>query len=365
MVRFARWMVAGLLAAPVCPLAYAQETTGTITGTVTDASGGVLPGVSVVVTNLRTGLAVERTTGADGGYTAPLLPVGEYQVRFSLAGFQPRVVSGIRLSVNDRLVVDGRLDVGGVSEVVQVEAASQYVQPTAALQTLIGSRQVQELPLNNRNFVQLATLTPGVSSDLPDEVGIGLTSVVSISVNGGRRNAVNWLVDGVSNVDVGSNITLLSTPTLESIEEFKIITSSYAAEWPRSGGGIINVVTRSGSNQLRASAYEFFRDDSLNANSFFRKQSSDPAIRDVPAALDYHNFGYTLGGPLQRDRLFFFFSQEWRQIKRAPSSTAANVPDPAWLNDPANANYVAPALRDANAVRRGRAIFAGLRGKEV
>jgi len=113
---------------------------------------------------------------------------------------------------------------------------------------------------------------PGVSSSLADEVGIGLTNLTSLSINGARRNGINWLVDGASNVDVGSNITLLSVPTLESIEEFKIITSSYAAEWPRSGGGIINIVTKSGTNQFRGSAYEFFRNDALNANSFFRKQ---------------------------------------------------------------------------------------------
>ena len=107
---------------------------------------------------------------------------------------------------------------------IEVSAAAEMIQPTPAVQTLMGSTQVQELPLNNRNFVQLATLVPGVSSSLPDEVGIGLTSTVAISMAGARRNAVNWFVDGASNVDVGSNITLLSTPTLESIEEFKIIT---------------------------------------------------------------------------------------------------------------------------------------------
>ena len=139
---------------------------------------------------------------------------------------------------------------------------------------------MQELPINNRNFAQLATLAPGVSSDMNDEVGVGLTSTMNLSINGARRNAVNWLVDGVSNVDVGSNITLLSTPTLESIQEFKIITSSYAAEWPRSGGGIINVVTKSGSNKFTGSGYEFFRNDALNTNSYFRKLATDPQIRD-------------------------------------------------------------------------------------
>ncbi len=198
----------------------------------------------------------------------------------------------------------------------------------------MGATQVQELPLNNRNFVQLATLVPGVNSSLSDEVGIGLTSTVSLSINGARRNAINWFVDGASNVDVGSNITLLNTPTLESIEEFKIITSSYAAEWPRSGGGIINVVTKSGSNAFRGSAYEFYRNDALNANSFFRKQSTSPAISGTPAKLDYHNFGATFGGPVMKDKLFFFGSYERRKIERAPTSLSANTIDPAWLTDP-------------------------------
>src|SRR4029434_11006054 len=143
-------------------------------------------------------------------------------------GFQPVTLSGIRVSVNDRLVVDARLSVTGVTETVLV--AGRAVQPTAALQYLVDSARVHELPLNNRNFAQLMTLIPGVSSDLTDEVGVGLTSLMSISVNGARRSAVNWMVDGISNVDAGSNISLLSTPTLESIEEFKVITNGYAAE---------------------------------------------------------------------------------------------------------------------------------------
>src|SRR5213075_1368906 len=176
------------------------------------------------------------------------------------------------------------------------------VQPIAALQSTMASRQVQELPLNNRNFVQLATLAPGVSSDLTDEVGVGLTSTVSISINGARRNAVNWLVDGVSNVDVGSNVTLLSTPTLESIQEFKIITSSYAAEWPRSGGGVVNIVTKGGSQKFSGSAYEFIRNDRFNANSFFRNRSTDAGTRSHAPRLRYNNPGYTVGGPLLPSR---------------------------------------------------------------
>jgi hypothetical protein len=338
-----------LLVSP--PPVEAQEITGTITGTVRDQSGGILPGVTVTATLTQRNLVKEVVSSETGVYTLPFLPVGTYDIVFALAGFQDQTVKGVELHVNDRLELNAALGVGGVAETVDVVAGATLLQATPQVQNLMGPTQVQELPLNNRNFVQLATLVPGVNSSLPDEVGIGLTSTVSLSIGGARRNAINWLVDGASNVDVGSNITLLSTPTLESIEEFKIITSGYNAEWPRSGGGIINVVTKSGTNAFRGTGYWFYRNDDLNANSFFRNQSTDPAIASNPPKLDYDNFGYTFGGPALRDKVFFFWSQEWRNISRAPGSLTANTINPAWLTDPANANYVAPELRDPNAVR--------------
>ena len=207
---------------------------------------------------------------------------------FELSGISDRHASkSITLHVNDRLQIDGQLDGRR-----RRRKRERHGRPRAraadrrSCRRRWTSTQVKELPLNNRNFVQLATLAPGVSSDLTDEVGVGLTSTVSISINGARRNAVNWLVDGVSNVDVGSNITLLSTPSLESIEEFKIITNGYQAEWPRSGGGIVNVVTKSGSSRFAGSAYEFLRSDKLNANSFFRNLSTDPTVNSHAAAAE-------------------------------------------------------------------------------
>ncbi|MBY0494503.1 MAG: carboxypeptidase-like regulatory domain-containing protein [Cyanobacteria bacterium] len=189
-----------------------------------DASGGVLPGVVVSLKHVGTGRVFESTTSAEGGDLVPLLPIGNYEATFTLSGFQTRTVRGITLNVNDRIQVDATMATGGVAEVVEVTGQT-LVQTTTAVQNLIDSRQVQELPINNRHFAKLVELAPGVSSDFADEVSLGLTSNTSISVNGTRRNAVNWLVDGVMNVDVGSNITLLSTPTLESIEQFKIIAS--------------------------------------------------------------------------------------------------------------------------------------------
>ena len=372
MTIWSRIALAAALFAAAVPFARAQEITASLTGTVTDETGAVLPGVTVTVRNTGTGFTKDVTTTGEGVYTAPLLPTGRYEVTFTLSGFQTNTATNLNLHVNDRVLLDMTLKTGGVSETVEVSAAAQMIQPTPAIQNLMGTTQVEELPLNNRNFVQLATLVPGVTSSLTDEVGLGLTSTVSISINGQRRNAINWLVDGASNVDVGSNITLLNTPTLESIEEFKIITSGYAAEWPRSGGGIVNVVTKSGTNQFRGSAYEFFRNDALNANSFIRKQAGCTAdatgtvtcldrsangatdfaaIRNSPPKLDYHNFGFTVGGPIKKDKLFFFYSQEFRRIERAPTDRTATVPEQSWLTDPSNPNYVAPANRDPNAVQ--------------
>ena len=350
MRRFLRVFTLASVAFAFCGLASAQEITGTITGTVTDQTGAALPGASVIAKDLGKGVSTEVVTTREGRYTFPFLSNGSYEITFSMSGFRPHAAR-VNLHVNDRLEINASLKIEGTSETVEVTAAAQLIQPGPAVQNLMGATQLQELPLNNRNFVQLATLVPGVNSSLTDEVGIGLTSTVSISIAGARRNAVNYFVDGASNVDVGSNITLLSTPTLESIEEFKVITSSYSAEWPRSGGGVVNMVTKSGSNTFRGSVYEYMRNDSLNANSYFRKQSTTASLASEPAKLDYHNFGATLGGPLMKDKLFFFGSYERRKIERAPANLTANTIDPAWLNDPNNANYVAPANRDANAVR--------------
>src|SRR4029453_16762489 len=129
------------------------------------------------------------------------------------------------------------------------------------------------------------------------------------------------------------------------MEQLKIFRSSYAAGWPRSGGGIINVVTKSGTSRFSGSGYEFLRSDKLNSNSYFRKQSTDPAVRDNPPELKYNNFGFTVGGPIAKEKLFFFFSEELRRINRAPASLTANVPNPEWLRGPATANYVAPPQR--------------------
>jgi hypothetical protein len=332
----------------------AQETTGTILGTLVDQTGGVLIGAKVVITSVDSGQTRKLVTNGKGQYIASL-PVGNYEISFLLPNFQPFTARGISLHVNDRLQVNGKLVVGAVETLTVT--AERLVQPTSTVQYLISQTAIQELPLLNRTFVQLATLVPGVSSDLyenlcfcaPEDLG----GTLATSVNGSRWSSVNWLLDGASNVNVRTNDTLLAAPSLESIQEINVLTSNYSAEWPRNGGGVVNVVTKSGTSRFSGSAYEFARNDALNANDYFRNMSPDSAIGSSPPRLRYNNFGYSIGGPATPGRrtLFFFFSQEWRESSRTATTNQEAVPDPAWLTDPSSRNYVPPEDRDPNAVK--------------
>ena len=226
--------MAGADGCPFAVPAYAQETTGTILGALVDQTGGVLPGVKVVITSVDTGQTREVVTNNVGQYSASL-PIGNYEISFLLPNFQPFTARGLSLHVNDRLQVNGRLIVGAVETLTVT--AERLVQPTSAVQTLIQPAAVRELPLLTRTFVQLVTLVPGVSSDLREEACFCDQGNLDISINGARRSAVNWLLDGASNVNGWNNYTLVTTPSLEAIQEINVITSTYTAEWARNGGG--------------------------------------------------------------------------------------------------------------------------------
>jgi len=345
-----RAVAAGLFAIVAVSHTYAQETTGIIVGSLIDQTGGVLPRVKVVIKSVDTGQTREVTTNSSGQYTADL-PVGRYEISFFLPQFQPYTATGISLHVNDRLQVNAKLNAGAVETLTVTE--QRLVQPTSAVQTLIQEGAIRQLPQLTRTPIQLVTLVPGVSSDLREDACFCDQGNLNISINGARRSAVNWLLDGASNVNTWNNYTLVTTPSLEAIQEMNVITSSYSAEWARNGGGVVNIVTKAGTNRLSGSAYEFLRNDGLNANSFFRNMSPRPEINGEPPRLRYNNFGYTFSGPAlpSREKLFFFFSQEWRRSTRDKGSTQEPVPDPAWLIDSANPNYVAPEARDPNAIK--------------
>ncbi len=319
-----------------------DETSATITGQVTDSTGAAIVNATVVV--VETSKKAERTvqTNQNGSYSVFPLSPGSYTISVEQAGFKKSVIN-TTLNAKDRRPIDIVLEVGAPTEVVTVTSEPPLLQDSATGQALVSGNQITELPLNNRNFIRLLETIPGVSSDLDDESSFGLTSRASVSINGLRRNAVNYLVDGVSNTDVGSNITLLSTPTVDSIQEFKVLTSNYTAEIGRSGGGSVIIVTRGGGNDFHGRVYEFVRNDYFNANSFFnnrlgRKADGTPAA-DVPK-LRYNNFGGTFSGPIYflrfgeggpsvykgTNKTFFFISEEQRRIIRATTDASSLAP---------------------------------------
>ena len=326
-------------------IAIAQDVTARIDGQVTDATGAVVTKATVTLTNTRTGDARTVESDDNGSYTFALIQPGAYDLSVKAAGFKEYLSKGLELSVNDRKTINIPLEPGVVTESVTVTTEAPLIQTTPTVGDVVENRRVVELPLNNRNFMQLLTLVPGVTSSGTSEIGIGLTNVVDFSVNGTRRNSINFLVDGVSNTDVGSGITLLTIPTVDSIQEFRVITSVPGAEFGKSGGGVVNLVTRGGGQEFHGGVYHFLRNDRLNANSFFNNASgsfgpNDQQVRlglnsagdeRVPRPkLRYNNFGYLLSGPVlipglyneDRDKTFFLFSQEFRRIIRAPSNVA-------------------------------------------
>ena len=319
-----------------------EETSATITGQVVDAAGAAIPNATVIVSNVATGAERRVQTNDEGNYNVFPLQPGTYTISVEQTGFKKSLINA-SLNARDRRPIDITLEVGALDQVVTVTDEAPLLQESPSGQALVSGNQVTELPLNNRNFIRLLETVPGISSDLGEENGFGLTSLANISINGLRRNAVNYLVDGVNNTDVGSNITLLSAPTVDSIGEVKVLTSNFTAEIGRSGGGAVIITTRGGGNQFRGRLYEFVRNDYFNANSFFNNRLgrlADGTVRAAVPKLRYNNFGGTFSGPViipgfgegtpifrkLKNKTFFFFSEEQRRIIRGVTDTTVSVP---------------------------------------
>jgi hypothetical protein len=315
------------VSATLTAVALAQETTGSISGTVTDPSGAAIKGATITLTNTDRG-HVERTISTDshGFYTATSLPLGTYSVKIVDSGFKTELETTLVLHVNDALTVNRAMTPGSEGDTITVTADALAVNlEDAASSGLISGTQVRELVLNNRNYEQLVALMPGVSyGGASDQLYIGTSlpagtaAVVSFSINGQRNSTNNWTIDGADNVDRGSNLTLLSYPSVDAISEFKVLRGTYSAAFGRSASSQVNVVTRSGTNRLHGTAYEFFRNDKLNANNYFNKLTATPTARPL---LRYNNFGFAIGGPVYipkvyngKDKTFFFYSQEFRRV---------------------------------------------------
>ncbi len=318
--------------------ALAQNITGDIVGTVKDSSGAALKGASVTITNESTRLVVRTIVTGDGGeFSMPQLQAGSYSITVEAPNFKKSVQNGVKLDANQRRSVAVTLEAGNIAEVVTVTSDPLQVntQSPAAMNVINGD-QVRQLSLNNRNFVQLITLSPGVSANIADQIYVGSTNpnaqsnALQISVNGVRSSSNTYTVDGADTTDRGANLTVQTYPSVDAIAEFSVLRSLYPAESGRSSGGQVNVITKSGSSAFHGDLYEFFRNDWLNANSFLTNRTfplgrtADGKAKRVP--LRYNNFGGTLGGPMvfphfgegkpswEKGNTFFFFSEELRRV---------------------------------------------------
>ncbi len=310
----------------------AQDVTATIQGAVQDPTGAAVPNAKVTVTNTDRNEAIRTiTTDASGNYSAPLLPIGHYSLKVEAQGFKTFTRSGIVLNVNDNLKLNIKLDVGAVSETVEVHeqmAGVDLVTPSSS--TTIEGVQVRDLSLATRNYEQLAALMPGVSAAPTDQLYIGVSSpagtaaTIPYSVNGNRNSANNWTVDGADNVDRGSNLTLMTFPSVDSIAEFKVERGLYTADTGRAGGAVINVITRSGTSDFHGDVYEFVRNNAFSANNWINNADRVNVVNGVAQvpALRWNDFGGTIGGPVyipghynkDKNKTFFFFSEEARRI---------------------------------------------------
>jgi hypothetical protein len=292
---------------------FAQKYTGTITGVVADSQGAVVPSASVAITNQATGASRSATTNSSGVYVVPELEVGTYMVTITAPGFKEHVAKNVELNTSSTATVNATLQVGSTTDQVTVEGSTVQVETaTGAVGNVVEGNEVRELPLNGRNFIELTQLAPGVSPIAGfDVVKKGLEGGTDFSVNGNSVTSNLFLVDGVNNNDIGSNRTILIYPSLQAIDEFKILRNSYGPEYGQAAGAIVNIVTRGGTNQFHGGVFYDGRNDKLNANSYFNNLNGAPR-----PPLHRNDYGFNIGGPIIKDRLFFFESEEWNKEKR-------------------------------------------------
>ena len=312
---------------PICPLLYGQAT-GSLFGTVSDKTGSVVTGAKVTVTSQNTGIARDAKTDDTGHYLVPLLPVAEYTIRVESKGFRPSEQKDIRLQVDEHREVDFTLAPGSVTETVEVSATEVAVRTSdPTLGQVITSQQVAQLPLNGRNFVQLATLTPGTTQETNPHSffnGGGSSEVstrgsFSLSVGGSRVSSTDWLLDGIDNNELtAGGIAIL--PSIDAIQEFKVLTYNYSAQYGTRAGPTVLLMTKSGSNDYHGTLFEFFRNTSLDARSYFAAEREK---------FNLNQFGGAFGGPIKKDKTFFFLDYQARRSRQGKTFFGGFVPTAA------------------------------------
>jgi hypothetical protein len=294
--------------------ASAQAVSGTILGTAKDTSGAVVPGATVTVTNTGTGFSRSVVTDTKGEYNAPSIPTGTYSVTAEITGFKKVSKTNIHVGVDQRVRIDIGLELGAMEEVIEIQAETPLLNTSSSdLGTTIVEEQIRSLPLNGRNFVVLTRTVPGVLRGIPganiDGAGsLAWRASASFSAMGQRPRDNNYMLDGVDNNETWLQ-TVVIFPSVDALDEFKLQTSTYSAEFGRSLGGVVNLQIKSGTNEFHGSVFEFFRNDSFDANNWFNNRAN----REKPA-FTQHQFGGTLGGPIIKDRTFFFADYQGLRI---------------------------------------------------
>ena len=319
--RLRRWWAPALCAlAFTLPAALqAQSTTGTLLGTVQDSEGGVLVGATVTATQRDTGFTRSLATDAAGAYAFAYMPLGRYQVKVERDGFKAKVVGPLTLIVDQKLRTDVVLELGQVQEVHEVSGAATLLQTDQPdVNQIVQEKEIKALPLNGRDFFSLLLLGNGVQDSSNDQGGA--TTNVTFSVNGMRPEANSVTLDGVQMASVRESDVDLR-PNVDAISEFKVLTSVFSAEYGHTAGGVISIQTKGGTNAFHGSAFEFHRNDALNAANYF-KNPVDPE----KAPLKQNQFGFTLGGPLRKDRTFFFVDYQGLTVRKV-TEAFAQVPE--------------------------------------
>lgn len=321
------FLAAVVLALAVIPAAVAQESTGTISGIVLDENEGLIANANVAVIDILTGRRRQIPTSTAGTFVFNSLPVGDYRLTVEMAGFKTYHAEGIRLDVSDRRYFMVKMEVGQTTQSITVRGEAGAIQTESAdVSNLVAPSQLKDLPLGGRVYSQVLDLFPGVSPEGGRlGSGTGLNADTATSINGGQSNSNVWMVDGVSNMGIGSNNGNAVTPSVDAIEEFKVLRGNYGAEYGGGTGGIVNVVTKAGTQQFHGTAFEFLRNDKLDATDFFLNSSGG-----AKSKLRQHDFGATVGGPFwipgrynhDRTKDFFFFSYEGRRESRGVVQTS-------------------------------------------
>ena len=309
----------------------AQQATALLAGTVKDSSGAVLADVKVTLKNSATNIARTVNTDKDGDFLFTLIPIGSYEVAVERPGFKLYVRKGITLEINQNARLDVELQVGAVAQVIEVtENVTQVDTVSDTIGTSVLGETIQRAPLNGRNVLDLALLQPGVTESNGDSSAAG-----NFSIAGGRTDSVTFLLDGGLNNNLLDN-SVVYNPNPDTIAEFHILESNYSAEYGRNGGGVISVVTKSGTNQWHGSAFEFLRNDAFNANDYFNKAAQPALPRN---ALKRNQYGATFGGPISvpklvngKDRFFFFVGYQGQRLSQQETTSAGTVFTPAQLN---------------------------------